>query len=91
MARIRTVKPEFWTSGQVMDLSIPARLLFIGMWNFCDDAGIHPASEKRLKAEVFPADDISLADVRGMIAELNSVGLLTEYEIDGESYWQVTG
>ncbi|WP_255631306.1 hypothetical protein [Caballeronia sp. dw_19] len=91
MARIRSIKPEFWTSAQVMDLSIPARLLFIGLWNFCDDAGIHPASEKRLKAEVFPADDVSVSDVRGLIAELERVGLLTEYAIDNESYWQVTG
>ncbi|MGF6870612.1 hypothetical protein [Paraburkholderia sp. MM5477-R1] len=91
MARIRSIKPEFWTSAQIMDLSIPARLLFIGLWNFCDDAGIHPASEKRLKAEVFPADDVSVSDVRGLIAELARVGLLTEYAIDNELYWQVTG
>jgi hypothetical protein len=49
MARIRTVKPEFWTSEQVMELSPLARLAFIGMWNFCDDAGVHTASAKRLK------------------------------------------
>jgi hypothetical protein len=91
MARIRSIKPEFWTSAQVMDLSIPARLLFIGLWSFCDDAGIHPASEKRLKAEVFPADYVSASDVRGLIAELERVGLLAEYAIDNESYWRVTG
>jgi len=34
MARIRTIKPEFWTAEQVMELSRDARLLFIGMWNF---------------------------------------------------------
>jgi hypothetical protein len=49
MARIRTVKPEFWTSEQVMNCSRDARLLFIGMWNFCDDGGNHPASAKTLK------------------------------------------
>lgn len=37
MPRIRTIKPEYWTSEQVLDLSIPARLAFIGLWNFCDD------------------------------------------------------
>ncbi len=44
MARIRTTKPEFFTSEQVMNLSIFARFAFLGMWNFCDDGGNHPAS-----------------------------------------------
>jgi hypothetical protein len=91
MARIRSIKPEFWTSEQVMDLSPNARLLFIGLWNFCDDAGIHPASLKRLKAEVMPADDVRSEDVRRMIDECINVGLVREYEIDGERYWAVTG
>ena len=32
MARIRTVKPEFWTDEKVVECSIPARLLFIGLF-----------------------------------------------------------
>lgn len=91
MARIRSVKPEFWTSEQVMELSRDARLLFIGMWNFCDDAGIHPASPKRLKAEVFPADDLTSSDIRRLVGELVSIGLVEEYEVDGEAFWIVTG
>lgn len=47
MARIRTIKPEFWTAEQVMELSRDARLLFIGMWNFCDDAGVHQRHTRR--------------------------------------------
>lgn len=91
MARIRSVKPEFWTSEQIAECSPTARLAFIGMWNFCDDYGVHPASCARLKMEVFPADAISSADVRRMIDELLSNGLLQEYEIDGTLYWLVTG
>lgn len=91
MARIRTVKPEFWTSEQVMDCSPTARLAFIGMWNFCDDAGIHPASAKTLKAEVFPADDILVSDVQVLVDELKANGLIIEYEVAGKPYWQVTG
>ncbi|WP_186209072.1 conserved phage C-terminal domain-containing protein [Burkholderia gladioli] len=91
MARIRTIKPEFWTSEQVMSLSMPARLLFLGLWNFCDDAGIHPASVIRLKAEVFPGDAIGAEDVRRMFDELLANGLVREYEVDGDRYWIVTG
>ncbi len=61
--RIRTIKPEFFVSEQVADVSPTCRLLFVGMWIFCDDHGIHPASPKQLKMEVFPGDDITVAEV----------------------------
>ncbi|GFE57740.1 hypothetical protein AOG1_16200 [Geobacter sp. AOG1] len=71
-----------------MNLSPIARLLFIGLWNFCDDAGIHPASIKSLKAQIFPVDDI---DVASLVDELIQEGLVDEYEVEGKSYWRVTG
>jgi hypothetical protein len=92
MARIRTVKPEFWTSEQVVECSPNARLLFIGMWNFCDDGGNHPASLKTLKAEVFPADDcFTMAQIEAMVAELFAHGLIIEYAANARKYWHVTG
>lgn len=91
MARIRTIKPEFWTSEQVMECSTNARLLFIGLWNFCDDAGRMAASSKRIKASVFPSDDFTADDVRRMIVELSSNGLIGLYVVDGIEYLQVTG
>jgi hypothetical protein len=91
MARIRTIKPEFWTSEQVATCSPLARLLFIGLWSFCDDGGVHPASIKRLKMEVFPADAINDEAMQGLIGELISAQLVGEYEVDGTRYWYVTG
>ena len=91
MARIRTVKPEFWTSEQIMECSPLARLLFIGLWNFCDDRGVHPVAYKTLKAEVFPADDILSSDVERMVGELVSIGLLGVFEAEGRQWWYVTG
>lgn len=91
MARIRTIKPEFWSSEQVMELSFPARLAFIGLWNFCDDRGVHTASAKRLKAEVFPSDEITTDVVSGLVAEMIHHGLVGEFEADAERYWYVTG
>ena len=91
MARIRTIKPEFWTSEQIVECSPIARLLFVGMWNFCDDAGIHPDSAKRLKMEVFPADSFSLEEVESMISELINQGLVRRYQSGGTGYLIVTG
>lgn len=92
MARIRSIKPEFWTSEQVLDLSRDARLLFIGMWNFCDDGGNHPASAKTLKAEVFPGDDdATVQAVMQWVDELIEQRLVVEYEADDKEFWHVTG
>lgn len=89
MARIRTIKPEFWISEQVMECSIPARLLFIGIWSFCDDGGVHPKSVKRLKAAVFPGDDFDEGSMVSMLAELEGQGLLRTFSAEGREYIHV--
>jgi hypothetical protein len=91
VARIRSIKPEFWTSEQVMECSPNARLMFIGMWNFADDCGRLPCSTKSIKAQIFPSDDISLETIRGMINELSSNGLVLIYSVEDKDYLQITG
>ena len=70
MARIRSIKPEFFTSEQVVDCSPTARLLFVGLWCFSDDAGIHPASSRTIKMQIFPGDDLCSLDIDRLVAEL---------------------
>lgn len=91
MARMRTIKPEFCTSEQVVECSTNARLLFVCMWCFCDDGGNHVASFKRIKMEVFPADQFSQSEISEMVEELISAGLIIEYEYENQTYWHVTG
>lgn len=92
MARIRTIKPEFWTSEQVVECSPTSRLLFIGIWNFCDDFGNHPSSVKQIKMEIFPGDDISIEEIGKYIRELINNDLLIEYQgNDNKKYLHVTG
>jgi len=91
MARIRTVKPEFWTSEQVAECSTITRLLFIGMWNFCDDGGNHPASLKSLKMQIFPSDDIQVSEIDSMVKELINHGLIVQYTVNNKDYWHVLG
>lgn len=91
MARIRTIKPEFWANEQVMECSPMARLLFIGLWNFCDDGGNHPASAKTIKAEIFPGDDIASTDIQLLLDELASNLLIELYTAQDKSFWHVTG
>ncbi|MBB1199635.1 hypothetical protein EGM70_04865 [Enterobacteriaceae bacterium 89] len=88
MARIRTVKPEFWTDEKVVECSIPARLLFIGLFNFANDVGCLERSPKRIKMQVFPADVI---DCEPLLAELIAHGLIIEYSVSGVGYLQIKG
>lgn len=72
MARIRTIKPEFWADEDIGELSTNARLLFISTWNLADDEGLLKWSASYLKAQVFAYDDITTSDVESMMDELTS-------------------
>lgn len=88
MARIRTIKPDFWTDEKLTECSMSARLLFIGMFNFADDNGNLPASAKKLKMQIFPADSI---DCQPFLDELIAHGVLIEYSVNGNNYWNIKG
>ena len=88
MARIRSIKPEFWTDEKVVSLSPLARLLFIGMWNFVDDWGRGEFSPLRMKMQILPADD---ADSSGLIGEIRRENLISLYAVDGKEYFEVCG
>jgi hypothetical protein len=91
MARIRSIKPEFWTNEKIVDCSTTARLLFIGLWTFSDDRGVHPASSRRIKMQVFPGDEITTEQVDGCVEELIRGKLLREFSENGEKYWHIVG
>jgi len=62
MARIRTIKPEFWTDEKIVQLPFATRLLFIGMWNFADDEGYLEEAPDRLRLQILPNDDIEIEE-----------------------------
>jgi hypothetical protein len=69
MARIRSVKPEFWTDPAVVALPMAARLLFIGCWNHADDYGVLKDDPGRLKLQVLPSDDVDAAELVDLLVE----------------------
>lgn len=88
MARLRTIKPEYWTDERVGECSVSARLLFVATWNFADDHGGLDRSAKQLKAQAFPYDQV---DCEPLIQELLHAGLLIEYEAGGKKYLHIKG
>lgn len=76
MARIRTIKPEFFTSEDVVSLSPLARLLYIACWCEADKEGRMFWKPRTLKMRYLPADD---CDIESLCAELVSGGLVRLY------------
>lgn len=71
MARIRTIKPDFWEDEHVSVLHRDARLLFICCWNLADDEGLLRWTPEYLKAEAFRYDtDVSVKKMAALMAEL---------------------
>lgn len=80
MARIRTIKPEYWSDEAVGSVSIPARLMFPATWNFADDEGLINWSPTYLKASIFPYDqEVSVEDVAGWMKELEDADFVYVY------------
>ncbi len=88
MARIRSIKPDYWTDEKIVTMSPLARLLFIGMWNFVDDYGRAEYSPLRLKMQILPADS---ADIQELIGEIRGKKLIDVYEVDNKEYFVVCG
>lgn len=84
MARIRTVKPEIWTDTKFVSLTYAARLLFIGLLNFVDDAGLHEDEPLRLQMLIFPSP-LDKVRVESLLSELNDAGLIHRYRVDGRA------
>lgn len=83
MARMRTIKPGFFTSEDVSVLPLRARLTWIGLWTHCDDHGRTKELVKLIKAAVWPLDDVSLRDIGEDLELLADAGLVVRYAVDG--------
>ncbi len=54
MARIRTIKPEFWTNSTTGQLSGDATKLYLGLHNHSDDYGVIRYDEAEFRARILP-------------------------------------
>lgn len=86
--RIRSIKPEFWTDATIVQLSHTARLLFVGLWNYADDAGRFLANPLLIKAAVFPLDtDIDSRRTTVVLRELYMTERIRLYKSNGGNEW----
>lgn len=80
MARIRTIKPQFFLNEQLAALGFADRLLFVGLWTQADKAGRLEYRPLRIKAALFPYDDFNVTEGLGRLV---NAGLLTKYDGNG--------
>ncbi|MFI2577722.1 hypothetical protein ACH5AJ_36615 [Streptomyces rochei] len=94
MARIRSIKPEFFTSEVVASVPISARLTFIGLWTHVDDNGVTVDNPKLITAALWPLEDDpreALARTSGDLASLSTAGLIARYEVAERHYLFIVG
>lgn len=82
MARIRTIKPEFFTSEDIVSMSPLARLLYIALWCEADKEGRMAWKPKTFKMRYLPGDG---CDIDALCAEIVDSGMVVLYG-DGYAY-----
>lgn len=84
MARIRSIKPEFWDSEDTATLPMAAALTYCGLWNLADDDG-----RGRFQASILHSKlhglrpDGSMAKTKEALKILVDRRLIVLYEVEG--------
>lgn len=88
MARIRSIKPEFWQDEKLSHLSPIDRLVFFGLISQADDAGRLVDSVRLINGLLFPNTDDSCEEA---LETLASLGRIIRYEgPSGQRLLQIT-
>jgi hypothetical protein len=93
VARARQLKPGFFQNDQLAECSHAARLLFAGLWTIADREGRLEDRPRRLRAEIFPYEDL---DADRLLEELAAIhesnghpAFLLRYELEGHRFIQI--
>lgn len=86
MARIRSIKPEFFTSEDIVSLTPLARVFYIALWCESDREGRLSWKPRTLKMRYLPGDD---CDVDTVAQELIDGGQIALYEVDGAMFAEI--
>ncbi len=79
MARIRTIKPEFWTHPVMARLPDDVQLLALALLSCADDHGYFRADPAIIRGSVMPFRE-SLASLRESLARLSEAGWISLWE-----------
>src|SRR3546814_15499559 len=92
MARIRTVKPDFFRHKRLYqaekDTGLPIRVTFAGLWTIADREGRFKWDPDNIKLDVLPWDQVDFAHVLHALA---TRGFIIPYEVDATRYGVLPG
>lgn len=77
MARIRLLKPEFFTNLSLASCSAHARLLYAGLWCLADREGRLEDIPKKIEGEIFPHERVKIAK---LLQELEKGNFIVRYK-----------
>lgn len=87
MARARLLKPGFFQNEVLAELPYEGRLLFQGLWTLADREGRLEDRPKRIKAAVFPFDNVAIDDLLAGLAERE---FIVRYHAEAVAVIQIT-
>lgn len=86
MSRIRSVHPGLWTDSAFINVSMPAGLFFIGLWNFADDNGVFEWHPQALKLRIMAGRRVN---IQKLLNELLEQKLIEHYQIEKVQYGKI--
>jgi len=91
MARIRTIKPEFFRHEELQDLETanPGKftmLVFAALWGHCDNQGVFVYRPRQLKLDILPYLNFNMEET---LAILEESGFITSFTDDGKDYGHI--
>ena len=85
MARIRTIKPEYFRHELLQDLEaehpeLHPMLVFAGLWGQCDKNGVFEYRPRQLKLDILPFLDYDMGDSLVLLREAKLISLMLHGE-----------
>jgi hypothetical protein len=89
MARIRTIKPEFWQDEELSALPADTHILAAALLNYADDEGYFNANPKLIKAATTPLREEDVTTKTSLIS-LSQMGFIEQGTApDGKRYGRI--
>lgn len=80
------IDPNIWQSEDVSKLNLRQRLLLIGLFSNADDEGKMRGNPAFVRSTVFPYDDVTIKDIEDDLHNIEDIGSIKRYEVDGNQY-----
>lgn len=77
--RARNIKPDFFKNDKLAEVPMTARLLFIGLWCYADRDGFFEVRPKKIKAEIFPYENLKTEHIIQALSALVTSGFILNF------------